>query len=202
MSFLQKHIQDFTDEKLVKKYQATDDQEYLSVLYQRYMHLVYGVCLKYLKDRDLAQDASLDIYEKLVQEIHRRDIAQFRPWLYVLTKNHCLMYLRKTKNVHSVAYDGEESAYFFMEIPDEAHLTYEKTMQKEADLTQLEQCIEQLKHDQKRCVKLFYLEEKSYVEIHESLQLELKKIKSYIQNGKRNLLICMEKGKGKLNSDV
>jgi RNA polymerase sigma-70 factor (ECF subfamily) len=57
----------------------------------------------------------------------------------------------------------------------------------------LEKCIETLGDEQKQCVKLFYLQEKCYKEITESTGFDMNKVKSYIQNGKRNLKICMEK---------
>jgi RNA polymerase sigma factor (sigma-70 family) len=60
------------------------------------------------------------------------------------------------------------------------------------DMETLKKCIDQLKDEQKECIKLFYLEEKCYQEIAESTSYELKKVKSYIQNGKRNLRICMD----------
>ena len=60
------------------------------------------------------------------------------------------------------------------------------------DLLKLEKCIEQLKNGQKDCVQLFYIKEMCYKEIVNNTGIELNKVKSYIQNGKRNLKICME----------
>ena len=90
------------DEWLIAKFKSTGDLEFLGQLYEKYMHLVYGVCLKYLKDRDASQDATMQIFEKLIVELPKRDVENFNPWLHVITKNHCLMYLRslKSRSVH------------------------------------------------------------------------------------------------------
>ena len=56
----------------------------------------------------------------------------------------------------------------------------------------LEDCLKQLKDLQKKCIDLFYLKEKSYLQISSELHVTLNAVKSHIQNGKRNLKICLE----------
>ncbi len=174
---------------LIEKYKATGNVEFLGKLYQPYMHLVYGVSMKYLKDREAACDATMQIFEKLVIELLRRDVENFRPWLYVLAKNHCLMALRseKSKKLHEGILT--ETELVFMENHDPGH---HPDVTQEATLAALKNCIEQLKASQKECVKLFYLDEKCYQEISEALHMDLNMVKSHIQNGKRNLKICLE----------
>ena len=179
-----------SDDWLIDKFTSTGDLEFLGVLYERYMHLIYGVCLKYLRDRDVSQDAAMQIFEKLITELPKRKIENFKPWLHVITRNHCLMYLRSEKTRISKEEKIAESQEIFMESSYDLHLNNEQILDN--DLESLKNCIEQLKQEQKECVKLFYLEERSYKEISGMLHLELKKVKSLIQNGKRNLKICME----------
>jgi len=178
-----------SDDWLIERYRTSGDLEFLGKLYQPYMHLVYGVCMKYLKDREAARDATMQIFEKLVTELLRREIENFRPWLYVLAKNHCLMTLRseKSQNIHKV--NLIENTEIFMESDGAMH---HNDVTQEATLDALKNCMEQLKASQKECVKLFYLEEKCYQEIAEMLKMELNMVKSHIQNGKRNLKICLE----------
>ncbi|MEQ8906655.1 sigma-70 family RNA polymerase sigma factor [Ekhidna sp.] len=152
-------------------------------LFNKYMHLVYGLCLKYLKNRDDAQDAVMSIYEQLSEKLLSTKVQHFKSWLYMVSKNHCLMELRK-KN-------PEVHTEIFMESAEPVHLNDEK-IELEKDLNALEACIEELKAEQKECVKLFFLDRKSYQEVNEQTGLEIKKVKSYIQNGKRNLKMCLE----------
>ena len=148
------------------------------------MHLVYGLCLKYLKNRELAQDAVMAIYENISEKLMTSEVEHFKSWLYMVCKNHCLMQLRK-KN-------PEVNSEVFMESAIDIHLNDEKE-DLENDLIALEACIEELKAEQQRCVKLFFLEKNSYQQVNEKTGLEMKKVKSHIQNGKRNLKMCLEK---------
>jgi RNA polymerase sigma-70 factor (ECF subfamily) len=179
-----------SDEWYIARFRKKGDLEDLGKLYERYMHLVYGVCIKYLKDREAARDAVMHIFEKLIIEIPKRQIENFKPWLYVLTKNHCLMQLRAGKAKTSQKEKMLADTGFFMENSYELHPDNEQALER--DLAVMKKCIELLKQQQKECVKLFYLEEKSYREISGELDIELKKVKSLIQNGKRNLKICIE----------
>ena len=172
-----------TDEYQLQHYRNSGDSELIGKVYNRYMHLVYGLCLKYLKNREESQDAVMSIYEHISIELLVTEVKHFKSWLYMVTKNHCLMILRK-KN-------PEINTEVFMEYGEDMHLNEDK-VKLEEDLNTLEKCMEELNSDQKACVQLFFLKKKSYQEIHEALGLEMKKIKSHIQNGKRNLKICLE----------
>lgn len=177
------HI-DFSDEELLLRYQQTAEPEWMGALYQRYLHLVYGLCLKYLKSRDDAQDAVMNIYESLTGKLQEHDVRHFKSWLYMVAKNHCLMQLRKQKS-------QEHLNGAFMENEEQMH-PYPEAEDLESDLEALEACMQQLREDQQACVRLFYLDQKSYEEVSQQTAFDLKKVKSYIQNGKRNLKICLE----------
>lgn len=186
--FLRGASSDLSDEELVRLYQETQLQEHLSTLYLRYTGLVYGVCLKYLKDRDEAKDAVMQIFEKLVTSLLKHEVASFRSWLYVNAKNYCLMSIRSQKGHRT-----EELSPFLVETGADPH---PGDGELEEDLIRLEKCIENLVDDQQVCVRLFYLERRSYKEIVTETGFDLNRVKSYIQNGKRNLKICMESNGG------
>ncbi|HGY11220.1 MAG TPA: sigma-70 family RNA polymerase sigma factor [Desulfobacterales bacterium] len=158
------------------------------------MHLVYGLCLKYLKDRDESKDSVMQIFEELTVKVLEHDIRNFKSWLHVLARNHCLMRLRfeKTRHEHLKKYTKENE--IFMESALSQHP--EDVVSVEHDVEALKKCIEQLKNEQQKCISLFYIEEKCYKEITEITGLELNKVKSYLQNGRRNLKICLERKDG------
>lgn len=185
-----------TDQELLDKYQSTEELEYLGVLYERYVDLVYGVCLKYLKNETLAEDGVMAIFETLIEKTKKHQIEKFRPWLHVLTKNHCLMYLRKENRNITVSYEPE-----FMQSVDSRHHTIE--IEENEEESQLHDCIGKLVEQQKSCIELFYFEGKSYKDIAEMKDEEVGKIRSFIQNGRRNLKICMEQFKNEdLRSEI
>jgi RNA polymerase sigma-70 factor (ECF subfamily) len=179
------------DSELLKKYLSTGDLELLGTLYNRYIHLVYGVCLKYFKDREKSKDAVNEIFEKLIKEVSRFEIQKFRSWLYVLVKNHCLMEIRRARNEQK-RFD-QFSHDRFMESVDITHPIDEE--RDDALEERLIQCMEKLKQEQYSCIRLFYYENCCYKEIAGKLGIEEKKVKSYIQNGKRNLKICLEQNR-------
>lgn len=182
-----KHLDDAA---LITQYKATGDLEVLGVLYNRYMHLVFGVCLNYLKDEEQSKDAVMQIFEELIVKVKVHDIQNFKSWLHVLSRNHCLMVLRKASRNNIVSMDES-----FVENTDFVHLDIEDA--KEQQLSVMEKCMESLTPEQRICVDLFYLQEKCYKEVAEITGYDMLKVKSYIQNGKRNLKICIEKNSGK-----
>jgi len=177
------------DNELIRLYHKTADPDYIGELYSRYMHLVYGVCLKYLKNREESKDAVMQIFEKLLTELPEYEILNFESWLYVITKNHCLMQIRsrqaKEKKIKIWQNDPEN----FMESGEFLHPLDDDSSEIN---NALKDCIGRLKREQKECVEWFYYENKSYREIAKLDGMDEKKVKSLLQNAKRNLKICLE----------
>ena len=177
-----------SDQELIGEFTKTGNLDVLGVLYKRYMVLVYGLCMKYLKNRDDSQDAVMQIFEVLVTDVTRFEIRNFKSWLYGVSRNHCLMKLRKE---HAVRNRHDQfSSELFMESTAILH-PIEETDNEELQM-HLKACMEQLKDEQRRCVELFYYHQHCYKEIATVMSLNENKVKSFIQNGKRNLKICLE----------
>jgi RNA polymerase sigma-70 factor (ECF subfamily) len=177
------NIESKQDLELVEAYRKLNDSEALGVLFQRYMHLVYGLCLKYLQSRKESQDAVMNIFEQLTKKLKTQEVKYVKSWLYIVSKNHCLMVLRKKSNQKE--YNG-----LVMENEVIAHPNDESSIDR--DLDALTECLSTLKGSQKECIAMFYVKNKSYEEITRYTSYSLKEVKSYIQNGKRNLRICLE----------
>ncbi len=180
-----------TDAQLIDAYISEDNTDYFGLLFERYTHLVFGVCMKYLKNTCDAEDAVMGIFEKLMTDLKKHEVRDFKNWLYRVAKNHCLMILRKRK-VKDKA-EGElmqEKQQEFMEIVFEGHLPNEEK-DVESILISLHDALNTLREEQKRCLELMYFENKTYQEISLLTAYSLKQVKSYIQNGKRNLINMM-----------
>lgn len=186
------------DENLLATFKASGDLDQLAALYKRYMGLVYAVCLKYLKSQPASEDAVMDIFEQLVDKVKLHEITHFKPWLAAVARNHCLMQLRKKSSQPVRSFDQE-----FMYSGEELHPTGNDFLvdasvptaaeEKEFALTNMEKCLETLTQQQKASVELFYLQQKCYREVADITGYPIDKVRSYIQNGRRNLKICMEK---------
>lgn len=176
-----------TDAEYLATYQATENLEILGELYERYMEMVFAICYKYLRDEEESKDAVMNIFEELVEKLRTHQVENFRNWLHSVTRNHCLMALRTAKFQFQEV--SEENS---MENEPFEHLS-DEPFELEQNLSKMEDCMETLSSEQKTSIQLFYLQEKCYQEITELTGFELNKVKSYIQNGKRNLKICIEK---------
>jgi len=177
----------YADNELINIFSETGDNRFVGILYQRYGHLVLGLSIKYLKNKDEAQDAVIQIFANLINDLKKHKIEYFKSWLYVYSKNFCLMELRKRQSTLKKELELKENVVLFMDMSDPEHLK-----EKEKQITLMEKAIELLNVDQKRCINLFYLKNKSYVEIMEMTGYSNNDVKSYIQNGKRNLKLKME----------
>jgi RNA polymerase sigma-70 factor (ECF subfamily) len=182
LSFGRKKYKDKTDEELVALYKQERSSACIGVLYERYGHLVLGACMKYLKNSTEAEDVAMHIFEGLHFKLLKHEITYFKSWLYMVTKNECFMLLRKKGKDHSSSE--------MKDIADDP--TNEHTSSTELKLEALEAVIPTLKEDQRICIELFYLKDRSYQQISEELNMSLMQVKSAIQNGKRNLKLRLE----------
>jgi RNA polymerase sigma factor (sigma-70 family) len=180
------------DDELIANYRDSGDMDIVGEIYRRYSHLVMGTCFKYLKDKENASDATMQIFEKLISDLKTTQVTYFKSWLYTVSKNHCLMQLRKETSIQKQFENiRENSPEKFVEIWDELHLNHESDEEKR--LVVLTEALNQLGAEQRTCVELTYFENKSYKEIAEITGMDMNQVKSYIQNGKRNLKILLEK---------
>lgn len=185
-----KNSADLSDQDLIFQYKKGNDPDVLGQLYSRYVALVYGLCLKYLEDRERSKDAAMQIFELLAAELHIHEISNFKGWMYVFSKNYCLMELRKQKSLRKKEEIWLIQQKDFMETADDLHPIDgdENPELNEA----LKNCIEKMKEDQQLCVRMFYFERKCYRQITAEIGFDEKKVKSLLQNGKRNLKICLD----------
>jgi RNA polymerase sigma factor (sigma-70 family) len=180
-----KEFHHLTDQQLLEAFYENGNTRLLGILLQRYTLLLLGVCMKYLKNEEAAKDAVQQIFLKVINELKRYKVKYFKSWLYMIAKNHCLMQLRNKNNIVSA---GMNENFITEEETD-----LQKPAQKEKLLSALESALEELNEEQKRCINLFYLEKKSYQQICEQTGFSLLQVKSFIQNGKRNLKLLVEK---------
>jgi len=176
----------FSDRELIALYKQSGDLDVLGELYQPYMDLVYGVCVKYLKETETAKDAVMAIFEELIIKLKKHEVDNFKGWLHTLARNYCLMQLRSAKNIKTSEFDPEN-----VQLTENVHLN--GIMEKEEHLQQLNECLQSLSPEQKTVVELFYLQHKCYKEIESITGVQWNRIRSHIQNGRRNLKICMDR---------
>jgi len=176
-----------TDQELLQNYHADHNSEWLGIVLQRYTLLLLGVCMKYLKNEDEAKDSVQQIFLKVIQELQKYKVEYFKSWLYMVAKNHCLMKLRDRQNKIPTELTDK-----LMAAPEE-ETDWQALVHTDYTLELMETALKELNPEQQQCVTLFYLQKKSYQEISDATGFSMQQVKSYIQNGKRNLKLLIEK---------
>ena len=193
MLFFKKKHKPISESELLIEYRQHGDLSILGKLYGPQMEMVFAIAMKYFKDEDEAKDTVMALFEELISKLRNHEVENFKAWLGMVTRNYCLMALRKKNLVlvdDEILNNNENSNHNFMEFSTTEHLIDDWDL--EQNLTNLERCLETLNLEQKQAVELFFIQEKTYQEVSQLTGFEVNKVKSYLQNGKRNLKICME----------
>jgi RNA polymerase sigma-70 factor (ECF subfamily) len=191
MRFLRsKKKPDIPDSELLETYRHSPQSEIIEILFERYCHLAFAVCMKYLKNEEDSKDAVMHLFAHMPEDLQKYKVDHFSHWLYIITKNYCLKELRSRKNFSTLEEAGLPNAVG-------AHPGDEEDFDlTPRHLQQLDQALAALSKEQMECVKLFYLDERTYKEIAGQTGYSLKQVKSFIQNGKRNLRNYLERKNG------
>ncbi len=196
MLFFKRKHKPESETDLLREYRQKGDLAILGKLYEPQMEMVFAISMKYFKDEEEAKDTVMALFEELIPKLRQHEVENFKAWLGMVTRNYCLMELRK-KTVeisnYEVINDNEDEniSNNFMEISTSEH--HPDSFNLEQNLTKLEDCLKTLNLEQKQSVELFFMQEKTYQEVSELTGFEVNKVKSYLQNGKRNLKNCLEK---------
>lgn len=176
-----------TDQELLERFYKDHNNEWLGILLHRYTLLLLGVCMKYLKNEEEAKDSVQQIFLKVIQELHKYRVEYFKSWLYMVAKNHCLMKLRERQGKITVEVTDKTGG------AGDDNTDLQALYQNDLTLDLMNESLKELNHEQRQCVTLFYLEKKSYQEVSDTTGYTMLQVKSYIQNGKRNLKILIER---------
>jgi RNA polymerase sigma factor (sigma-70 family) len=176
-----------SDQQLLDNFYSDNNNQWLGALLPRYTLLLLGVCMKYLKNEEEAKDCVQHIFMKAITELPKYKVEYFKAWIYMVARNHCLMRIRARQGKIPVEIKEQHLADIYEEHDKQNHIDKDNLLQR------METALDQLGPEQRQCIKLFYLEKKSYSEIAEQTGFSLLQVKSYIQNGKRNLKILIEK---------
>jgi RNA polymerase sigma factor (sigma-70 family) len=181
-----------TDQDLLEKFRQTGDNSWLGILLERYTLLLFGVCMKYLKNEEGAKDAVQQIFLKVITELPKYKVDYFKSWLYTIARNYCLMKIRdKGKQMVEI---NDRMPLAQSEEEENKQLFH---LMKDREYTLMNEALHELAPEQKTCIEEFYLGQKTYQQIADKTGFNYMQVKSYIQNGKRNLKILLQKRLGK-----
>jgi RNA polymerase sigma factor (sigma-70 family) len=177
-------IRQMSDKELIIQYKKSEDKLFIGELYKRYSHLVFGMCLNYFKDKDTSCDMVIQIFEKLFEELKKREVECFKAWLTFVVRNYCISEIRKLQTRQRIELDFEREC-------KDSEITNEPEINSDQQIAHLENALKELNPFQKKCIELFYYKNMSYAQIVEVTGYSVNEVKSYIQNGKRNLRLIL-----------
>ncbi len=183
---------ELSDEELLIRYTNTGDKRWLGYLLDRYSLLLYGLSLKYLNQPQAAEDAVYQVFLRLLSKTEFKEVRDFKSWILVVMRNHCLQILRQRKgNIETLVEDRLEA----LEVADPGQEMENAPQAPFPEPELMVEWMEGLPEAQRICLRLFYLENCSYIEIAERTGYDFGAVKSAIQNGKRNLKIRWQKSR-------
>ena len=178
------YLRKLSDEDIISLYKEKQWTSCIDELYQRYAHMVFGVCMKYVKQIENAEDLTLSLFASLTEKLLQHQVQHFKSWLYVSARNSSLMFLRANKKNIELKDDDV--------LCDDGDQRLDEKLEKDELIESLIMVFEELKQEQRIYIQLFYLQKKSYEEVAKITNYSMKELKSHLQNGKRNLKILME----------
>ena len=150
----------------------------MSDFFVLYREDVLGLCYYYTRDVELSKDLTMDTFETYLKRGKKGPVINdIKSYLLGIARNLCMAHFKKSKRTQSI----EESVLQFMEYEDENAPNGEEVI----DRLMMSMC--KLTTDQRRCVELFFIKGCSYNQISKKLNFSYNEVKSFIQNGKRNL---------------
>ncbi|MFQ5674351.1 MAG: RNA polymerase sigma factor [bacterium] len=174
------------DNATIRSYLETRDVRYLGRLYEAYKKTIFWHCLKMVGNEEDAKDLASETFIRTFDRIEDFKLgAPFCPWLMRIATNLCIDHLRKKNRYKFYKFDETHSAVAIQNEsePKQPMISGERIIEK----------LKKLKPLQKRCFCLFYIHNLTYKQIAELTGYPLGKVRSYIQNGKRNFKLLMEK---------
>jgi len=175
------------------------DQRAYTELMGRYKDSVYFMLLKMVNNSDDAEDLTIETFSKAFKRLDQYTPQfAFSTWLFKIASNHSIDFIRK-KRIRAISidqgYSNEDGESYVIPVKEES-LDPEESMQKDERVQRMRDVVEKLKPRYKRLVELRYLEEKSYEEISEILELPLGTVKAQLFRARDFMFELMKNTKG------
>jgi RNA polymerase sigma factor (sigma-70 family) len=169
-----------SDQELIEEYKRTSNSWYAGELFRKYNQLITAVAYNYMQNNVDTEDAVMEVFEIILRDLQHHEVSNFKTWVYSVTKHLCLKKLKK----NPLEVTDVEQALRNMAAEENPQ---SEAVKLEEQLEKLQEALLRLSEEQKKCIELFYFKEKSYKEVSDLTGYSVNEVKSYLQNGKRNL---------------
>ena len=177
------------DSEVIKTYLKTQASICFTLLYNRYASKIYAKCITLLKDETSAQDATQEIFVKIFMNLSKfGERARFSTWIYSITYNYCIDYIRKKKKLKNIFSDEIENA---PDVPDDDIADKELL---EMEIVELKEVLERVPVGDKAILLMKYQDDLSIREIsgvlgktESAVKMKIKRAKAKAQKIKKEL---------------
>jgi len=179
------------DEELVSLI-LQGESKYFDVLYKRYYNKVFDKCTNLLKSRELAKEFTRDIFSKVFEKLTSfRNKSSFSTWLYSITYNYCIDYLRNKKKLHYPSWNRDNEIPEIIDESDEDSATIE--------YDNFIQVLEMIHPEEKALLIMKYQDNLSLRQISGSLRISEDAAKMRLKRARTRVLYLYRKLYGESN---
>lgn len=172
---------DLTDEEVIKMIVDSGSPVMVDVLYQRYAHKVYRKCMSFVKDNSIAEDLTHDIFIKMYLNLASfKGKSKFSTWLYSITYNFCIDYIRKNQKSKMVSIEDKIRVVSDMEIETTDDLQH-------IELKRLEKLLDEMKPEERMILLMKYKDGLSIKEIQKIFSISESAVKMRIKRAKEKV---------------
>lgn len=169
------------DIELIERIQNENESRYFSVLYARYHPKVFDKCYSLIKNRQIAEELSRDILTKVYEKLPGfKHLSSFSSWVYSITYNYCIDYLREKKKLHYPEWNRENE---MPEIIDEeetlSEISYEKLLL----------ILERIHPEEKAIILMKYQDNLSLRQIGTALRISEDAVKMRLKRARTRLIV-------------
>jgi RNA polymerase sigma-70 factor (ECF subfamily) len=158
--------------------------EAFRIIVDQYRDAVFGLALRMVNNREEAEELAQDAFIKVFNAINNyRGESKFSTWLYRITYNTCISFLRKNKPDLVEIQDQHGASNF--------NSGYDNLMKEDNNMA-INIILSQLKPDDRAIIQLFYLEENSIKEISEITGFSNTNVKVKLHRSKQKMRKILE----------
>ncbi|NLN96368.1 MAG: RNA polymerase sigma factor [Bacteroidales bacterium] len=190
MDFKDNHM--LSDEKLIEKIVVEKQSNLYEILFGRYYQRVLEKCISLVKNHDIAEELTKDILTKTYENLGSfKGNSSFGTWLYSITYNYCIDYLRAKNKLHYPNWNLEnELPEIIDEIEEDLTEIHYKRLMRVLDL---------LHTEEKALLLMKYQDDLSLKQISEALRLSEGAVKMRIKRAKARVLFIFKNAYGSYN---
>ena len=172
-----------TDYQLVLNY-LKGDEESINELVSKYINPIYRFVLGYVKDKDIAEDITQDVFLKIWKNLKKvKKNKNFKSWVYTIAKNTTLDYLKKKKAIPLSNFENEQGRNIVLEKLLDSSLPPDKLAMITESKRIFKSSLEKLSAKYKEVLSLYYYKYLNFNEIAQKLDEPVNTIKSRHRRG-------------------